>query len=66
MREDIFPTEETTFDTDKYHEQKAREMFQRFLMGRHGLEFPTAETMFVAGFVRGVDYGKATFDKRRS
>ena len=51
-------------DLDKFHEHKAREMFQRFLEGKTLPEFVTPEVAFVAGFLKGVDYGKATYNKK--
>ena len=55
------PTNHT--DLDKYHELKAREFFQRFRDGKTIADFVTAENAFITGFLKGVDYGKATFHR---
>ncbi|NJM54510.1 MAG: hypothetical protein HC841_00060 [Verrucomicrobiae bacterium] len=59
MNEELKPT-----DLDKFHEDKAREMFQRYLDKVKVETFLTPELAFVAGFCRGVDYGKATYSKK--
>lgn len=66
MRQDFKQGEDILIptDLDKFHEQKAREFFQTYLAKKTISDFVTAEEAFVSGFLRGVDYGKATFDKR--
>ena len=64
MRQDFKEAIIEPTDLDKFHEQKAREFFQTFLSKKTVSDFVTAEEAFVKGFLRGVDYGKATFDKR--
>lgn len=59
MNEELKPT-----DLDKFYEDKAREMFQRYLEKQKIETFLTPEMAFVAGFLRGVDYGKATYNKK--
>jgi hypothetical protein len=51
-------------DLDKFHEHKAQEMFRRFIDNKRVSDFVTAEKSFVAGFLKGVDYGKATYNKK--
>jgi hypothetical protein len=57
--EELIPT-----DMDKFHEEKAREMFHRYLNRLKIETFLTVEEAFVAGFCRGVEYGKATYNKK--
>jgi len=51
-------------DIDKYNELKAREAWQRFISSTKLEPFITAEDAFVAGYMRGIDYGKATYNKK--